>query len=124
MGKLNPQNLKPVKTVEEAREKGRNGGIKSGIAKRKKKLITEIYIKFLAKKFDIIIDEKKKKLSGNQLLDYVMQEILLKGDSASVALLKEIRQAIEGGDDPENPKKITPVQINIITDSNKIKKVN
>ena len=30
-----PENLQPVKTKEEARERGRNGGIKSGEAKRK-----------------------------------------------------------------------------------------
>ena len=32
----NEQNLKPVKTKEEARERGRNGGIASGIARREK----------------------------------------------------------------------------------------
>ena len=31
------ENLEPVRTEEEAREKGRRGGIASGIARRRKK---------------------------------------------------------------------------------------
>ena len=37
----NEQNLEPVRTEEEAREKGRNGGIKSGEARRRRKTIRE-----------------------------------------------------------------------------------
>lgn len=33
----NEDNLKPVRTTEEARERGRNGGIKSGEVRRKKR---------------------------------------------------------------------------------------
>lgn len=41
----NIQNLKPLRSVSEAREKGRNGGIKSGISRRKKKALREAYTK-------------------------------------------------------------------------------
>ena len=37
----NEQNLKPVRTEKEAREKGRNGGIKSGEARRRKRDMRE-----------------------------------------------------------------------------------
>lgn len=40
-------NLRPVHTKEEARERGRNGGIKSGQSKRRKKTIAETVDKLL-----------------------------------------------------------------------------
>lgn len=52
----NEQNLKKIKTTEEAREKGRNGGIKSGEAKREKKLFKEAIEKKLGKSIDEIIN--------------------------------------------------------------------
>ena len=41
----NEQNLKPWKSVEEAREKGRKGGIRSGEAKREKKILKDEILK-------------------------------------------------------------------------------
>ena len=43
----NDQNLKPIRTASEAREKGRNGGIASGIARREKKTVQKILGDFL-----------------------------------------------------------------------------
>lgn len=39
--KGNPKNMKPVRSVEEAKEKGRKGGVNSGIARRHKKSLRE-----------------------------------------------------------------------------------
>ena len=39
---MNEKNLKPIRTESEAREKGRNGGIASGQARREKKTIQKI----------------------------------------------------------------------------------
>lgn len=39
---MNEKNLKPIRTESEAREKGRNGGIASGKARREKKTIQKI----------------------------------------------------------------------------------
>ena len=39
---MNDKNLKPIRTESEAREKGRNGGIASGKARREKKTIQKI----------------------------------------------------------------------------------
>lgn len=38
---VNEQNLKPVRTKEEARERGRKGGIASGKARRERKTLKE-----------------------------------------------------------------------------------
>jgi uncharacterized protein YihD (DUF1040 family) len=44
---LNEKNLKPIRTESEAREKGRNGGIASGKARREKKTIQKILTEYL-----------------------------------------------------------------------------
>ena len=43
----NEKNLKPIRTESEAREKGRNGGIASGQARREKKTIQKILAELL-----------------------------------------------------------------------------
>ena len=90
-------NLKPVSSVEEAREKGRKGGIKSGEARKQKKLMSQIYAEFLDKEHDVIgKDGEQKKLSGQALLNSVMSKVLSRSDGSSVRLMKEIREATEG----------------------------
>ena len=46
---MNEQNLKPVKTKKEARERGRAGGIKSGEVRRAKRTLKEELILLLEK---------------------------------------------------------------------------
>ena len=53
---MNQENLQPVRTEEEAREKGRAGGIASGKARREKKLFKEAIEKKLGGSLDSIID--------------------------------------------------------------------
>jgi hypothetical protein len=43
----NSANLKPVRSKKEARERGRNGGIASGVARREKRLLSEILRSYL-----------------------------------------------------------------------------
>lgn len=43
----NEKNLKPIRTKSEAREKGKNGGIASGIARREKKTVQKILSDYL-----------------------------------------------------------------------------
>ena len=97
----NEKNLVPnsERTPEELKEMTRLGGIASGKARRKKKLMKEIYAEFLAKEHNIK-DESgvDKKISGSELLGRVMSKVLSRGDSASVSLMKEIREAISGTD--------------------------
>jgi len=88
------ENLKP-KTSAKAR--GKLGGIKSGKVKREKKLMSQIYAEFLAKKYDVITsDGKKKPVSGSEMVSTVMRKVLSRGDSASVSLMKELRDGLEG----------------------------
>lgn len=44
---MNEKNLKPIRTASEAREKGRNGGIASGKARREKNTVKKILSDFL-----------------------------------------------------------------------------
>lgn len=81
---LNPQNLK-TPTTERAREIGRKGGLASQAAARKKKMLSELYKQFIEEKFN----------ESGQFND-IVQKILDRGDSASVALLKELRESTEG----------------------------
>lgn len=55
----NEQNLKPVRTKKEARERGRNGGIKSGEVRAKRKTLKEELLALLGTKIeDKTIQEK------------------------------------------------------------------
>jgi hypothetical protein len=71
MAKGNIKNLKPVRTKDEAMERGKNGGIKSGKVRREKKIIS----KQIAEYF------------GEKDLSDVFEKILARYDSASVALI-------------------------------------
>ena len=97
---IGTDNLQPVKTKEEAKERGRNGGIKSGEVRRKKKIMASIYAEMLADEYEIQIDEETKaNLSGPAFIKYVTKQILLKADRASVAQLKEMKEEVEKLDD-------------------------
>jgi len=90
------ENLQPVKTKAEARKRGANGGKASGEAKRKKKLMSQIYGEFLAEKFAVNVDGKKQDMTGEKLVNSVVKKVLISGGAAAVSLMKEIREATEG----------------------------
>ena len=109
------ENLKP-KTSAKAR--GKLGGIKSGKVKREKKLMSQIYAEFLAKEHDIITsDGKKKSVSGSEMVSTVMRKVLSRGDSASISLMKEVREGTEGS------KIKTETVLTINTDDEKVQQV-
>jgi len=91
------ENLIPL-TTDKAREIGSKGGKKSVEVRREKKMFSQIQAEFLAETFDIVFDEedKTKKLTGEQLLKEVQRRILVRCDSASVSMIKEIREGKEG----------------------------
>jgi hypothetical protein len=90
-------NLQPVSSKEEARARGRAGGIKSGQVRKEKKIMSQIYAEFLEKEHDIVgNDGLKIKISGQALVNRVMSKVMARGDSSSVRLLKEIRESTEG----------------------------
>jgi len=83
----NPDNIHPH-TSQEARANGRKGGIASGIAKREKKLLSQVYADMLADEFG---------LAGQGLtLSGIIAAVLARADSSTVSMLKEIREATEG----------------------------
>ena len=98
MANKNPkiEQLCPVKSKEEATLRGRNGGIRSGQVKREKKLMTSIYADLLADKYEVTINGEKVKIDGSKLVQSVARDILMRRDSSSVSLMKEIREATEG----------------------------
>lgn len=98
MPRGNPQNLIPnsERTPEELREQTRKGGIISGQRRREKKLMSTIYADLLADKYEVETKEGKKTVDGGKLLQTVARDILMRRDSASVSLMKEIREATEG----------------------------
>jgi hypothetical protein len=91
-----PENLQPVKSKEEAREKGRRGGIASGEAKRQKKLLSQVYLDFFAKEHSVKISRKMVKGDGTVIADAVILEVLRRCNSAAVSMLKEMREGTEG----------------------------
>lgn len=73
---------------------------KSNETKRRKREQREtmslIYGGFLKDKFDVQIDGKKKKVSGADYVNMIIKQILKRGDNVTVALLKEMREAMQG----------------------------
>lgn len=62
----NEENLIPIRTEKEAREKGKNGGIKSGEARREKKLWKDEIMKRLGEKdWNKIVDNLIDRASKN-----------------------------------------------------------
>lgn len=92
----NPQNLDPVRTHEEAVKRGRNGGIKSGEARRKQKAFYDIYGEMLADEYSVAVDGIKKKIGGKQLIKVVVRDVLLQRNSATVAMLESMRKTLDG----------------------------
>lgn len=109
------ENLSPTNTVskEVARARGSKGGKKSVEVRRQKKLMSAIYAKFLADKHKVKIDGKDQEVAGDELVNQVVKKVLARGDSASVSLMKEIREATEGSkiaintsESPIDPEKL------------------
>ena len=105
------ENLKPITTVEEAREKGRRGGIASGKARKEQKFFASIYAEMLADKYDVTIDRKKVQIDGKKFVKVIARDVLLRRDSASVAMLKEMADR----NDKQEPE-ITDNELTVIID--------
>ena len=101
------------RTPEKIRENAIKAGKASGKARREKKLISQIYADMLLKKHKI----GKEEIGGEVLLEKVALKVLGRGDSASVSMLKEIREATEGS------KQQIELTANINTDDEKVKSV-
>lgn len=83
----NPENLKPVQSKEEARERGRNGGIKSGEARRKKR---DMKAELLLILDEPIKDKKGHKIPPRRAISLTLLKKALQGDLKAIKLLLEI----------------------------------
>ena len=95
MGKPNPQNLNPCNS-ENARERQLKSAEKRKENNAKKKLMSQIYAEFLEKEYNVRQGDKERKLTGAELVNECMKKIIARGDSASVYLMREVRETIEG----------------------------
>lgn len=93
------EDLMPVRTKKEAKERGRNGGIKSGEVRRAKKTMRETAKTLM--KMEVVGDNNKKNLQafGIQKDDQnyqtavvvrLMQRALVEGDTSAIRLLGEL----------------------------------
>ena len=92
---MNDENLKPC-TPENARERQLKSAEKRKENNAKKKLMSQIYAEFLEKEYDVKAGDKTKKISGAELCNEAMKKIIARGESASVSLLRELREGTEG----------------------------
>jgi hypothetical protein len=95
MGKPNPQNLNPCNS-ENARERQLKSAEKRKENNAKKKLMSQIYAEFLEKEYNVRQGDKERKLTGAALVNECMKQIIARGDSSSVSLLREVREGTEG----------------------------
>ena len=95
MGKPNPQNLNPCNS-ENARERQLKSAEKRKENNAKKKLMSQIYAEFLEKEYNVRQGDKERKLTGAELVNECMKKIIARGDSASVSLMREVREGTEG----------------------------
>jgi hypothetical protein len=106
---MNEKSLKNLKkggiTTDTAPRLGANGGRKAAIAKREKKLMSQLYGEYLAERFDIEMENgESKSLTGSKLVGEVIKKIMLSGGSPAVSMMKEIREATEGSKIETNAK--------------------
>ena len=93
------KDLKPVRTKEEAKARGRNGGIKSGEVRRAKKSMRETAKALMS--MEVVGDNNKKNLEafgiqkGDQnyqtaVVVRLMQKALVEGDPSAIRLIGEL----------------------------------
>ena len=92
---MNDENLKPC-TKENARERQLKSAEKRKENNAKKKLMSQIYAEFLEREYSVKVAEGTKKITGAELVNEAMKKIIARGDSSSVALMREIRETLEG----------------------------
>ena len=83
-------------TKENAKEMQKLSAEKRKENNEKKKLLSEMYAEFLTDEYNVRKDGGTIKLSGTDYIKTIIKAVVSRGDSSSVAMLKEIREATEG----------------------------
>ena len=89
------ENLKPF-TKENAKAMQLKGAEKRKENNAKRKLLSELYADFLEEEFEIKEGDVKRKISGAEYCKLIAKKVLNRGDSSSVAMLRDVREATEG----------------------------
>ena len=99
----NSKNLIPVTQVDEEtrKQRVRNGGIKSGIVKRKNKAIkltlNDVMSKFLVEQFPLEDkDGLVERIDGQELILRLMRQEMAKGGDTAVKLLRVMNDIMQG----------------------------
>lgn len=99
------ENLKPVRTKEEARKRGRNGGIASGKARRRKKSLKQCAQRVLESDIPKGVKESLTKLTGeidsedDTLFTAAVAVMAKEALSGNVRAFRELRELVEGLDE-------------------------
>lgn len=93
---MNEKNLRPPFTPSLAREIGRKGGQAKAQKAKEKKLLSQVYLEMLAKRFPKTDDEGSKTETGAERIARRLMAIIDEGGSAGVAAAREVREATEG----------------------------
>lgn len=108
----NNENLTPIRSTEEAKEKGRKGGINSGISKRKRKATDEILTRILTNK----IQEGKAKselkklgyedeeLTNDLLMNLAIIKQAMKGNVEAYKTIQKLVGEYDKVQETEQPK--------------------
>ncbi len=83
----NEENLRPCQNTEEARERGRLGGLKSGEAKRKAKSLREAMKNLLMLETK---NEKGEAISGYERIVLALYEKAVNGDTYAINSLRDL----------------------------------
>lgn len=92
--KGNLNNLQPVQTKEEAKQRGRNGGIKSGEARRLKASMRDVAARWMINKSGIKIDGERA--TGEQVCLNTFDRVMARADKDSVELIKTMGKLLDG----------------------------
>ena len=95
---VNEQNLKPVRTKEEARERGRRGGIASGKARRERKTLKEELLALLQSgdtQKNISLAMIQQALNGNTKAFEVIRDTVGEKPKEEVEQKQEVRVVMD-----------------------------
>ena len=86
------RNLRPC-TSENARERQKKGVAVKKFNARMRKFLSEVYADILARKFSV---EEGGEKTGEEIIVDMIIKIIMRGDGASVSMIREMREAMEG----------------------------
>ena len=106
----NEENLKPVRTKSEARERGRNGGIKSGESRRRTAALRDTMNRLLTMKVeveglsDVLLSDGGESTYEEVITMAMIQQAMLGNVKAYNAIMKVIGQTNKSDADLEEQK--------------------